>query len=72
MKIKNIKNFDILWPVLYECKTWSIILSEEKRLMVFENTVLRMIFGHRRVQMIGDERKLLNEELRDLFLTSRS
>jgi len=34
--------------VLYECETWSLILREEHRLRVFENRVLRRIFGPRR------------------------
>ena len=38
----------ILPVVLYACKTWSLTLREERRLMVFENRVLRRIFGTRR------------------------
>jgi hypothetical protein len=37
----------ILPVVLYGCETWSLILSEERRLRVFENRVLRRIFGPR-------------------------
>jgi len=33
---------------MYGCKTWSLILREEHRLRVFENRVLRRIFGHKR------------------------
>jgi hypothetical protein len=35
----------ILSLVLYGCETWSLTLREERRLRVFENTVLRRIFG---------------------------
>jgi hypothetical protein len=37
--------------VLYECETWSLTLSEEHRLRVFENRVLRRIFGPKRDEM---------------------
>jgi hypothetical protein len=33
---------------LYGCKTWSLTLREEYRLRIFENTALRIIFGHRK------------------------
>jgi hypothetical protein len=40
---------DRILPVdLYECETWSLILREKRRLRVFENRVLRRIFGSRR------------------------
>ena len=38
----------ILSVVLYRCKTWSLTLREERRLRVFENRVLRRIFGPKR------------------------
>ena len=38
----------ILPVVLYGCETWSLTLSEEHRLRVFENKVLRKIFGAKR------------------------
>jgi hypothetical protein len=37
--------------VLYKCETWFLILREEHRLMVFENRVLRRIFGHKRKEL---------------------
>jgi len=52
--------------VLYGCETWSLTLREERRLRVFENRVLRLIFGPRRVAGTEDWRKLRNEELNDL------
>jgi hypothetical protein len=53
--------------VLYECGTWSLTLREEHRLRVFENRVLRKIFGPKRDEVTGEWRKLHNEELRDLY-----
>ena len=38
----------ILRVVLYGCETWSLTLREERKLRVFENRVLRRIFGPRR------------------------
>ena len=53
--------------VLYGCETWSLTLREEHRLRVFENRVLRRIFGPKRVGLTGEWRKLHNEELNDLY-----
>ena len=53
--------------ILYGCETWSLILREEHRLRVFENRVLRRIFGPRRGEVTGEWRKLHNEELNDLY-----
>jgi hypothetical protein len=53
--------------VLYGCETWSLILREEHRLAVFEERVLRGIFGPKRDEMIGGWRKLHNEELHNLY-----
>jgi len=48
----------ILPVVLYECETWSLTLWEERRLKVFENKVLRRIFGAERDKVTGEWRKL--------------
>jgi hypothetical protein len=53
--------------VLYGCETWSLTVREEHRLRVFENRVLRRIFGPKRDGVTGERRKLHNEELLDLF-----
>jgi hypothetical protein len=53
--------------VLCGCGTWSLTLREEHRLRVFENRVLRRIFGPKRDGMSGEWRKLQNKELRDLY-----
>ena len=50
----------------YGYETWSLTLREERRLRVFENMVLRRIFGPRR-EVTGDWRRLHNEELNDLY-----
>jgi len=57
----------ILRVVLYGCETWSLILRKERRLRVFENRVLRKIFGPRRDEVTGGWSKLHNEELNDLY-----
>jgi hypothetical protein len=49
--------------VLYRCETWSLTLREAHRLRVFENRVLRRIFGQKRDEVTGVWRKLHNEEL---------
>jgi hypothetical protein len=56
-----------LAAVLYGCETWSLTLREEHRLRVFENKVLRRIFGLKRDEVTGEWRKLHNEELHDLY-----
>jgi len=57
----------IILPVLYGCETWSLKLREERRLKVFENRVLRRIFGPKRDEVTGEWRKLHNEELNNLY-----
>jgi hypothetical protein len=52
--------------VLYGCETRSLALREEHRLRVFENKILRIIFGPKRDEVMGRWRKLHNEELHDL------
>jgi len=51
---------------LYGFETWSLKLREEHKLRVFENRVLRRTFGPKRDEVIGEWRKLHNEELYDL------
>jgi hypothetical protein len=53
--------------ILYGCDTRSLTLREEHRLRVFENRVLRRMFGPKRDEVTGEWRKLHNEELRDLY-----
>jgi len=51
--------------VLCGCETWSLTLREECRLRVFENRVLRRIFGAKRDEVTGVCRKLHNGDLND-------
>ena len=53
--------------VLYGCETWSLTLREELKLRVFENRVLRGIFGPKRDEVTGDWGRLHNKELSDLY-----
>jgi hypothetical protein len=53
--------------VTYGCETWSLTLKEERRLRVFENRVLRGIFGPKTDEITGEWRRLHNEELHDLY-----
>jgi hypothetical protein len=52
--------------MLYGCKTWSLTLGEEHKLRVFENRMLRKIFGPKREED-GSWRKLHNDKLHDLY-----
>ena len=52
---------------LYGCETWSLTLKEELRLRVFENGMLRRIFGPMRDEVTREWRKLHNEELNGLY-----
>ncbi|KAJ4429756.1 hypothetical protein ANN_21960 [Periplaneta americana] len=60
----------ILPVVLYGCETWTLTLREEHRLRVFENKVLRKIFGAKRDEVTGEWRKLQNTELHALYSSS--
>jgi hypothetical protein len=57
----------ILPVVLCGCETLSLILREEHKLSVFENSVLRRMFGPKRGEVMGGWRKLHKEELHDLY-----
>jgi hypothetical protein len=59
----------ILPVVLYGYETLPLTLKENHRLRVFENRVLRRIFGRKRVKVKGEWRKLHNEELHILYST---
>ena len=52
LKIKKYKT--MILPVVYGCETWSLTLSEECRLRVFENRVLWRIFGSQRDEVTGN------------------
>ena len=57
----------VCFLVLYGREAWSLTLREERKLRVFENMVLRRIFGPRRDEVTGEWRRLHNEELNDLY-----
>ncbi|KAJ4443290.1 hypothetical protein ANN_04958 [Periplaneta americana] len=69
--VKNLKvriyKTVILPVVLYGCETWTLTLREEHRLRVFENKVLRKIFGTKKNEVTGEWRKLHNAELHALY-----
>ena len=52
---------------MYGCEAWSLTAREERKLRVFENMVLRRIFGPRRDEVTGEWRRLDNEELNGLY-----
>jgi hypothetical protein len=52
VKVKIYKT--IILPVLYGCETWSLTSREEHRLRVFENRLLRRIFGPERDEVTGE------------------
>jgi len=66
LKIKICRTI-ILPVVLYGCEAWSLTLREDRKLRVFENMVLRRIFGPRSDEVTGEWRRLHNEELNDLY-----
>ena len=66
LKVNTCKTI-ILLSVLYGCETWSLTLREEHRLRVFENKVLRKIFGAKRYEITGKWRQLHNAELHTLY-----
>jgi hypothetical protein len=68
VKVKIYKTI-ILPVVSYGCETWSVTVREEHRLRVFENRVLRRIFGRKRGDVMGEWGKLHNEELHNLNST---
>jgi hypothetical protein len=71
VKVKIYKTI-ILPVVLYGCETLSVMLREEHRLRVFENRVLRRIFGPKRDEVTGEWSKLHSEELHNLYSSPMS
>jgi hypothetical protein len=66
VKVKIYKTI-IQTVVLYGCETWYVTPRKEHRLRVFENRVLRRIFGPKRGEVTGEWRKLHSEELHNLY-----
>jgi hypothetical protein len=69
LKVKIHKTI-ILLVILYGCETWSLTLREEHILRVFENRVLRTVFGPKRDEVKGEWRKLHRGELHNLYSSS--
>ena len=57
LKIKIYRTI-ILLVVLYGCETWSLTLREERRLRMFENRVLRIVFGPKRDEVTEEWKKV--------------
>ena len=66
LKVKTYKTI-ILPVVFYGSETWSLTLKEEHRLRLFENKVLRKMFGAKKDEITGEWRKLHNAELHALY-----
>jgi hypothetical protein len=66
IKVKIYKTI-ILPVVLYGCKTCSLTLRKQHRLKVFENRVLKRILGTKRVEVMGEWRKLHSGKLHNLY-----
>jgi hypothetical protein len=60
-----------LIPNRNRCETWSLILRQEHKLRVFENRVLRRMFGPKRDEVTGGWRKLHNEKLHNFYSSPR-
>jgi hypothetical protein len=68
MNVSSKINRAIILPVvLYGCESWSLTLREERRLRVFEDRVLRRIFGPKRDEVTGEWRRLHNKKLYALY-----
>jgi len=67
IKIKIYRTVVLPFVFFYGCETWSITLREGRRLRLFENSVLRRIFGGKRDEVAGEWRKLHNKELNGLY-----
>jgi len=64
----NLRYRTIIVPiVLYGRETWSHTLRGDRRLRMFENRVLKKIFGPRRDEETGEWRKILNAEINDTY-----
>lgn len=67
LKIRTYKT-SILPALLYACEAWSLTLGDEDKFRVFENKILRTIFGAKIDEMAGEWRKLHNEELHATYI----
>ena len=65
--VKDLRLGRTLMMMIYICETWSLTLREEQRSRVFENKVLRKIFGAKRGEITGEWRKLHNSEIHAMY-----
>jgi hypothetical protein len=65
--INNMISRKTVFPVLCGYKIWSLTLTEEHRLRLFENMMLRKVFGSKRDNVVQDQKRLYTEELLDLY-----
>ena len=70
LKIKIYRTI-ILPIVLHWCETWSLTLRDTRRVRVFENRVLRRIFGTKMDVVTGEWRKIHNEELNYMYCSPK-
>jgi hypothetical protein len=63
-----IQKYIILQAVLYGCETWSLKPWEEHRSRVFENRMLRRLFGPSRKEVAGGWRRMYIEEHHQILL----
>jgi hypothetical protein len=61
----------ILHDVLYGCETLFLTISEEHKLRVFENRVLRKIFGPKKYEVSSEWKRLHNDEVYDLHFSPK-
>jgi hypothetical protein len=66
-RVYIVHSIQYTWYPYYFMGNWSLTLREERRLGVFENRVLRRIFGPKRNVVTGERRRLHNEEFHDLY-----
>jgi len=55
--------------LIYGCESWSLAFREDRGLRVSDSGLSRRIFGHERVKVTGDWKKLRNDELHALYCT---
>jgi len=67
-KYSYIQNYNFAY-YLYGCETWSLTMRVECRPRMFENRVLRRIFGPKKDGGTGEWRELQNEELNDVYFS---
>jgi hypothetical protein len=70
--LNRLYNFTRTETVFDGCETWSLNLSKGHRLRVYENRVLRRIYGSKRKELTGSWKKLHNEDLHNMNFSPNS